>query len=770
MYHLRTHCRACGLGKPGVHGIKSAPADKLIEVLDLGIQPLANDFCREGESRAGYAPLKVLFCPRCSLAQLSVVVRPEVLYAHYAYVTSKSAMMRRHFDALWAAIQEERQPKSVLEIGSNDGDFLDYARTHGAEKVLGVDPAMNLAKAAEARGIPTIPLQFNPETAGTVLGLLGTFDAIVARHVFCHVDNWLGFIRACETVSDDNTLLVIEAPYAGDTLKNCEFDQCLPPGQTIVTESGFKEIQDVAIGGKVLTHTGHFKKVVNVFARPYSGDVIEIRAYGQNCPLLVTPEHPVYVLRNGKPGFIAAENLKRGDRLIKPVVAETVPPGASLTVKHRMGRSNTPTITEFEINENLCRIMGFYLAEGYYYECKAGAAQVEFAFGKSESEKQLAHECAKSISDLGATSKVRETKYGWHVYAYGHIARLLHREIGTGAAKKSVTSWMFKECERNIREIVWAYIRGDGYVYRNGNYWRASTVSSDLAQGIALLANKLGFPASINYGKPLGMRRIHKNLQWSILTKPPIDILIRLKQTKKIKVSCGRTHQFGLLKQITRRPYNGPVHNIEVEDDSSYVTVQGAVHNCYHEHLSFLTYRAMDALLARTQFQIVSVLHFDIHGGTSALFLRKRGCDFPNQRVVREFIEAENLGLPEWQAFAGKAKHQINDLRSRILEEVGYGNRVAGLGASAKSTVWINACGFSRKEIAFIADNTPGKQLTVSPGTDIPIVDEGAILRELPDYVVLWAWNYRAEVLEKFARARELGVRFIIPVPTIEIV
>ncbi len=412
MYHLHTHCRACGFGKPGVPGIKSAPADKLIEVLDLGIQPLANDFCREGESRAGYAPLKVLFCPRCSLAQLSVVVRPEVLYAHYAYVTSKSATMRRHFDTLWAAIQEERQPKSVLEIGSNDGDFLDYARTHGAEKVLGVDPAINLAKAAEARGIPTVPLQFNPD----MVGLLGTFDAIVARHVFCHVDDWQGFIRACETASDDNTLLVIEAPYAGDTLKNCEFDQC------------------------------------------------------------------------------------------------------------------------------------------------------------------------------------------------------------------------------------------------------------------------------------------------------------------------------------------------------------------YHEHLSFLTLKAMDALLAQTQFQIVSVLHFDIHGGTSALFLRKRGCDFPNQRVVREFIEAENLGLPEWQAFAEKAKHQINDLRSRILEEVGYGNRVAGLGASAKSTVWINACGFSRKEIAFIADNTPGKQLTVSPGTDIPIVDEGAILRELPDYVVLWAWNYKAEVLEKFAKARELGVRFIIPVPTIEIV
>jgi hypothetical protein len=95
---------------------------------------------------------------------------------------------------------------------------------------------------------------------------------------------------------------------------------------------------------------------------------------------------------------------------------------------------------------------------------------------------------------------------------------------------------------------------------------------------------------------------------------------------------------------------------------------------------------------------------------------------------------------------------------------------VAALGASAKSTVWINACGFTRKDIQFIADNTPQKQLTFSPGTEIPVVDEGAILRELPDYVVMFAWNFREEVLEKFERARSKGVKFIIPVPKIEVV
>src|ERR1035437_10251900 len=94
MYTLHTHCRACNFRAPGAQGVKSVPTEKLIEVFDLGVHPLANDFCKEGEPHAGYAPLKVMFCPRCSLAQLSVVVDPAILYSHYAYVTSSSNMMR----------------------------------------------------------------------------------------------------------------------------------------------------------------------------------------------------------------------------------------------------------------------------------------------------------------------------------------------------------------------------------------------------------------------------------------------------------------------------------------------------------------------------------------------------------------------------------------------------------------------------------------------------------------------------------------------------
>jgi hypothetical protein len=94
---------------------------------------------------------------------------------------------------------------------------------------------------------------------------------------------------------------------------------------------------------------------------------------------------------------------------------------------------------------------------------------------------------------------------------------------------------------------------------------------------------------------------------------------------------------------------------------------------------------------------------------------------------------------------------------------------VCGYGASAKSTVWLNACGFTKKDIAFVTDTTMGKWNTLCPGTDIPVTDPGALMRELPNYAIMFAWNFRDEILEKEALYRSNGGRFIVPVPHIKI-
>ncbi len=411
MYKPVTICRACGFGTPTTPpGIKSeTPPEKLIEVFDLGIQPLANDFTKPGEEQKGYAPLKVLFCPVCSLAQLSVVVKPEILYSNYPYITSRSQTMVDHFHQLWGAIMSECKPESVVEIGSNDGLFLQFCRTSGASAVTGIDPAENL-KPDTNSGITTITSLFDEQSAAIARGAMPPVDVIVARHVFAHVDDWKAFVRNLDLLAQKETLVVIECPYVLDLLEGVEFD------------------------------------------------------------------------------------------------------------------------------------------------------------------------------------------------------------------------------------------------------------------------------------------------------------------------------------------------------------------TIYHEHLSYLSLKAVQALLRHTPFHLHKVQKFPIHGGAIVLMLRRNDSAAYPDASVEEFLDRESITPEHWAQFAYIAREKMKQLDSFVMEQKAAGRLICGFGASAKSTVWVNACWFTRKHISFICDSTRQKWGCTSPGSDIPIVDEGALGREMPDFAVCFAWNFADEIMRTQSRYLQRGGRFIFPI------
>jgi novobiocin biosynthesis protein NovU/D-mycarose 3-C-methyltransferase len=190
----------------------------------------------------------------------------------------------------------------------------------------------------------------------------------------------------------------------------------------------------------------------------------------------------------------------------------------------------------------------------------------------------------------------------------------------------------------------------------------------------------------------------------------------------------------------------------------------------YHEHLSYFTLRAMNALLEHTPFRLHRVQHFPIHGGAMVVLLRRRDSEKPIHPSVYEAMDQELVSLGDWTTFQVKALQKITQLRDEVLDLLECGKRVAGFGASAKSTVWINACGFTRRELAFVCDSTKQKWGCTSPGTDIPIVDEGALLREQPDYAIMFCWNFASEVIERNQLYLSKGGKFIVPVPSIKVI
>lgn len=159
-------------------------------VLDLGNQPLANSLqTYPGEHEARF-PLRVVRCGECSLVQLDVNIDPDVLFSQYVWTTGTSpstALYCRSLAGRVVALLNRSQIR-VLEMASNDGTLLREFQQLGAS-VLGVDPAANIAKMANERGIPTLPTFLDLATAVDIVDEYGVFDVSIARNVMSHVGN-----------------------------------------------------------------------------------------------------------------------------------------------------------------------------------------------------------------------------------------------------------------------------------------------------------------------------------------------------------------------------------------------------------------------------------------------------------------------------------------------------------------------------------------------------------------------------------------------------
>lgn len=360
--------------------------------------------------------MSVLFCEQCTLAQLSVVVDPSVLYDHYPYVTSTSDTMKAHFGSLLSDIQAEHGEGPVLEIGSNDGTLLHYLALAGLGPVIGIDPAGNLAASAADKHVQTITALFDEESAKDAARILKRIGVVIARHVFAHVDDWKRFIASIELLSSPDTLVCIEVPYCANMLERNEWD------------------------------------------------------------------------------------------------------------------------------------------------------------------------------------------------------------------------------------------------------------------------------------------------------------------------------------------------------------------TIYHEHLSYVTVKAVHALLQDSEFHLHRILQYPVHGGSMLLMLRRNDHESIRHASVDEYLEREQIGLDEWKKFSVNSRWQIAQLSEYVSKLKGDGMKVCGFGASAKSTVAISAARLSHETIDFVTDTTPQKQGRLSPGTLIPVVSPDALLSKRPDYAICFAWNYRDEILRRNTSFRERGGKFIFFVPKLEVV
>jgi SAM-dependent methyltransferase len=207
-------CRSCG--------------DELEVVLDLGLTPLANSLLKSEqlEEPEPRFPLRLAACRGCALAQLVETVPPEALFSDYPYFSSFSDTMVRSAAELTGRLVRERGlgPTSLaLEVASNDGYLLRHYVAAGVP-VLGVEPARNIAAAAEAAGIPTLCEFFGREVGARLRAEGRLADTVHANNVVAHVPDINGLFAGFKAVLRPDGLLVIEVPHVLEMVQRLEFD------------------------------------------------------------------------------------------------------------------------------------------------------------------------------------------------------------------------------------------------------------------------------------------------------------------------------------------------------------------------------------------------------------------------------------------------------------------------------------------------------------------------------------------------------------------
>lgn len=203
-------------------------SERLSQFFDLGEVALANSFLKKEELKKSELkyPLRVFFCKDCGLSQLIHVVEPEVLFRDYVYFSSGMPTLPEHFRKYAEeAVNNFVSSKNdlVVEIGSNDGILLGAVKNLGA-KVLGVDPAENIAKVANERGIETLPEFFSEKLAGEIVAKYGKASVIIGNNVVAHIDNHHDMVKGVSMLLRGDGIFMFEAPYIVDMFENYTFD------------------------------------------------------------------------------------------------------------------------------------------------------------------------------------------------------------------------------------------------------------------------------------------------------------------------------------------------------------------------------------------------------------------------------------------------------------------------------------------------------------------------------------------------------------------
>ena len=400
---------------------------------------------------------------------------------------------------------------------------------------------------------------------------------------------------ACKNIAEAIEMVPVNVTYPQNKKEiypSVDYGRCLPSWVEIFTYEGLKQIRDVRVGDKVLTHAGRFKPVTQVFRRRYTGRIFSFKTLGNVEPLTVTEGHPILIYASGKTEWVAPESITPRTYLTRPIIQEVSTLAgveSSYQAYHPAGRGGYFLLQKeaFACTPDLGRLIGYYLAYGH-----ADKYRVSFDIHKKEQEiacdiVRISKEAFNTDVSFRPEKRNRGLKL---VIDSVRVASFFH-QFGTICYLKQLPSWAMVLPGSVQAGIVKGVFRGDGhysnhqYKYMRSNYFAIRTTSKVLANQLTHILARLGIVSSVSKQDQKGRRRCY-------------NVTVNTPFVEKMAAVCGvvasnnpgYSHNYvkmvdGMIispvVNVSVEDVNDlEVFNLEVEEDNSYVANNQIVHNC----------------------------------------------------------------------------------------------------------------------------------------------------------------------------------------------
>lgn len=378
-------------------------------------------------------------------------------------------------------------------------------------------------------------------------------------------------------------------PYKGADVVFAGFP-CFVKDTLVLTQEGYKEIQNVSLEDKLLTHVGKFQSIVNLQHKEYTGQLysVDIKYHPNN--IEATEEHPFYVRRKvetwnnatrsyertfGPPEWKHAKELTKDDYCGMAVNTKSIVP--TITIQKKVNNSRMDTLNMVLDNHDEWFMMGYFVGDGWIQETKKqdgrSANIIRFAVHNNDHEVLARLQKVLPITDKRSYSG-KSTKFGCANASWFHILK----QFGKYAHGKKIPEWVQDAPTQFIQSFLEGYMAADGNIRKDGTY-NYTTVSYDLAFGVQRLYLKLGRIFGIQKTKRPSTCVIQGR---TVNQRDTYNMRGYVEERERIYSSFIEDGYAWLaIFAITSRPVvEEPVYNFEVDIDNSYIVENTIVHNC----------------------------------------------------------------------------------------------------------------------------------------------------------------------------------------------